>query len=115
MNEPPKDESLELVEKSRFHAEWCAAEGKVLKNSPLTGNSKERIKRVSQTTTLQFEAVVTSNINSSAKDIVLDFYIEDGMEKKKNERKTRDQFKNLSIGIASNAKLGYISVFDFYD
>lgn len=80
-----REEDLSLVEKTRFHAEWCAAEGKVTKDSPLTGTSDERIDRTVKNSSKgcntddQFEAIETSNINASAKDIVIDMYIEDGV------------------------------------
>lgn len=107
MNYLTKDEDLSMVEKTRFHAEWCAAEGKVTKDSPLTGTSDERIERIAKNSKGrvddQFEAIETSNINASAKDIVLDMYIEDGVSEKLNHTRIRNSSLMYgAVGIASN-------------
>ena len=77
---PYQFNSPDLVKSARFHADWCSSSGGVSHDSPLTGTSEERIRRVIKEAGEVAENIGVNLIDATGRDIILQLVIDDGVK-----------------------------------
>lgn len=105
-----------LITQGRSHADWCSSTEGISHESPLTGNTQQRIEKIVKKVGYLSENIGANLTKATGKDIILQLVIDDGViDWSHRDNIFENEPTHSAVGISDHKKFGLCSVISYYE